>query len=59
MKIGEKIKKAIQKEGRTSKWVAEKMGLSQSQLSQRINGKIQISYNEVEDIKKILGIEIL
>lgn len=52
-----RIRKIIHEQGRTSKWVSEQMGLSQSQFSQRLAGLIRIKKHEVDQLKKILNVK--
>ena len=51
--IGELISERIKLEGRTHTWVCDQIGLSKSSLSQRIHGKIEFRFSEIEKIEKI------
>lgn len=56
MEIHEELKNAIKKQGRTISWVAEQVDIAQPTLSQKLNGKAKFRYDEVMDIKKVLGL---
>ncbi len=55
---GSLIRAEIKEQGRTAKWVGEKLGLSEPVMSQRLSGISRFSYSEISQIKKILGLPI-
>lgn len=54
--IGSLIKAEIRKQGRTSKWVAEKLGCTESTMSLKLSGKLSLTYEEIREIKKLLSL---
>ncbi len=53
---GSLIRSEIKKQGRTSKWVGEQIGLSESTMSQRLSGISNFTYPEIRKIKEILSL---
>lgn len=56
MKIGEKVKKQIEKKGVKVRWLAENLALSSSSLSQRLSGNIKFKHDELKNISVLLGL---
>ena len=54
--IGQVVKAEIKKNGRTCKWVAEKLGISESYMSQKLSGVYPFTYPEIREIRKLLGL---
>ena len=57
-KVNEKIRKAINDQGRTVTWVSMKMGISQPALSQKLGGVVSFKDAEVKFIEELLDIKV-
>ena len=53
-----KIESRINKKGLKKKFVAEKMGWHQSQLTKKLSGKGTVTANEMKKLCDLLGIEL-
>ena len=52
----EKLKIYLQETGTKQKWIAQKLGISESLLSLFIKGDRELSYNNAIKLKKLIGI---
>lgn len=51
-----KFKGKITEKGKTQKWLAEKMGISENTMSQKANGRTAFTVPEINEIGKLLGL---
>jgi len=54
-KLGAQIKKAL--DGRKQKWLAQKLGINDAHLSNKLSGVLPFSDQEIEDINILLSTE--
>lgn len=54
--IGEQILEAL--DGRTRRWLSMKIGVHESDLSKKMNGKVEFTPTEIERVNLALGCEI-
>lgn len=50
-----KLKKKLKEEGRTQRWIASKIGISETTLSKYVNDKRKPNYRIAELIAKLLN----
>lgn len=51
-----KLKGKIIEKDKTQKWLAEKMGISENTMSQKINGRTAFTVPEIYEIGKLLNL---
>ena len=57
-KLSKVLKKWIKSQGVKQKWLAEKLGVSESMLSNFLAGRRKLSLETLGQLQKITGIEI-
>jgi hypothetical protein len=55
-KSNDYYKRKIKQQGRTQKWVAQKIGMSPELLSMKLNEKVTLTKYEKQMLDKILGL---
>lgn len=56
--IATEVRAEMARQKLSGRWLATKLGLSQPQMADRLNGQIEIRPNELQLIAQILGVPI-
>lgn len=54
--IGQKVKTAL--DGRSNRWLSLKVGIAESDISKKLNDKLDFTATEISQINKVLKCEI-
>jgi putative transcriptional regulator len=58
MAVKTRIGEVLKAEGRTSKWLAQKMSKTQNTISLWVNGKVSITLDDLYQVSEALGIPV-
>jgi transcriptional regulator with XRE-family HTH domain len=58
MAVKTRIGEVLKAEGRTSKWLAEKMSKTQNTISLWVNGRVSITLDDLYQVSEALGIPV-
>lgn len=57
VELGKRVKEVLHEQGRSHGWLARQLGLSSSQLSNRLYGRATWSYLERKELARIFELE--
>lgn len=58
MAVKTRIGEVLKAEGRTSKWLAQKMNKTQNTISLWVNGRVSITLDDLYQVSEALGIPV-